>query len=116
MLCRGQHTATVGNLKIALSQKFALLLHPHVDVPFRTVWLLHNLTLDGKLCLRDDKNAASVMTKLLPLYNFTIPCRGRRAWKMPHYTRAYLSEAVSDWLNPLSLGVMSASGYIEDLA
>ena len=30
----------------------------HVD--FRAVWLLHNLTLDGKLCLRDDKNAAFV--------------------------------------------------------
>ena len=25
---------------------------------FRAVWLLHNLTLDGKLCLRDDKNGA----------------------------------------------------------
>ena len=25
---------------------------------FRAVWLLHNLTLDGKWCLRDDKNAA----------------------------------------------------------
>ena len=27
---------------------------------FREVWLLHNQTLDGKLCLRDDKNAAFV--------------------------------------------------------
>ena len=27
---------------------------------FRAVWLLHNLTLDGKLCLRDDKNVAFV--------------------------------------------------------
>ena len=25
---------------------------------FRAGWLLHNLTLDGKLCLRDDKNDA----------------------------------------------------------
>ena len=29
---------------------------------FRAVWLLHNLTLDDKLCLRDDKNAAFVLT------------------------------------------------------
>ncbi len=27
---------------------------------FRAVWLLHNLTLDGKLCLRDDKKTAFV--------------------------------------------------------
>ncbi len=27
---------------------------------FRAVWLLHNLALDGKLYLRDDKNAAFV--------------------------------------------------------
>ena len=25
---------------------------------FRVVWLLRNLTLDGKLCIYDDKNAA----------------------------------------------------------
>ena len=29
-------------------------------VTFRAVWLLHNLKIDGKLCLRDDKNAAFV--------------------------------------------------------
>ena len=62
-------------------------------------------------------NCASVMTKMLPLYN-DIPCdnvvadeHGKR-----HTTRACLPEAVSDWLNPLSLGIMSASGYIENLA
>ena len=47
--------ATVGNVKIVLSEKIVLLLHPHVDV--RTVWLLRNLSLDGQLCLRDSKNA-----------------------------------------------------------
>ena len=31
-------------------------------------------------------------------------------------TRAHVAEAISDWLNPLSLGTMSASGYIENLA
>ena len=33
-----------------------------------------------------------------------------------HNTRAHLPEAVSDWLNPLSLGTMSPSGYIDNLA
>ena len=33
-----------------------------------------------------------------------------------HTTRAHMPEAVSDWLNPISLGTMSASGYIENLA
>ena len=48
--------ATVGNVKIVLSEKIVLLSHPHVEV--RTVWLLRNLSLDGQLCLRDSKNAA----------------------------------------------------------
>ncbi len=52
--------STVGNVKIALSEKIALLLHPHVDVPYTTVWLLRNLTFYGKLCLRVDKNAVFV--------------------------------------------------------
>ena len=51
-----------GNLKIALSEKIALLLHRHVDVPCSLV-----VTLDGKLCVRDDKNAAFVyLHHLLP--------------------------------------------------
>ena len=33
----GRHTLTVGNVKIALSEKIALLLHPHVDIPFSLV-------------------------------------------------------------------------------
>ena len=49
----GQHTTTVGNVKIAQPENIALLLHPHV-------WSLRNLTFEGKLCLRDDKNAAFV--------------------------------------------------------
>ena len=52
------HSAMVGNVKIALPEKIAFMLHRHVDVPCSL--LLHNLTLDGKLCLRDDKNAAFV--------------------------------------------------------
>ncbi len=31
----GRHTSTVGNVKIA--EKIALLLHPHVDIPFSLV-------------------------------------------------------------------------------
>ena len=48
--------AMVGNVKIVISEKIVLLLHPNVDVP--TVRLLRNLSLDGQLCLRDSKNAA----------------------------------------------------------
>ena len=33
-----------------------------------------------------------------------------------HALRAQMPEAATDWLNPLSLGTMSASAYIENLA
>ena len=33
-----------------------------------------------------------------------------------HALRAHIPEAATDWLNPLSLGTMSASVYIENLA
>ena len=33
-----------------------------------------------------------------------------------HDVRAHQPEAVSVWLNPLSLGTMSASAYIDNLA
>ena len=33
-----------------------------------------------------------------------------------HALRAHIPEAATDWLNQLSLGTMSASAYIENLA
>ena len=33
-----------------------------------------------------------------------------------HARRAHQAETVSDWLNPCSLGTMSASAYIDNLA
>ena len=33
-----------------------------------------------------------------------------------HALRAHMPEAATDWLNPLSLGTMSASAYIENVA
>ena len=33
-----------------------------------------------------------------------------------HNVRAQPQEAVPDWLNPLTLGIMSASAYIENVA
>ena len=33
-----------------------------------------------------------------------------------HALRAHMPEAATDWLNPLSLGTISASAYIENLA
>ena len=47
--------ATVGNVKIVLSEKIVSLMHAYVDV--RTVWLLRNLSLDCQMSLRDSKNA-----------------------------------------------------------
>ena len=74
----------------------------------RTVWLLHNLTLGGNLCLRDDKNAAFGITSP------SLAVAGEHGKR--HTMCEHLPEAVSDWLNPISLGTMSASGYIENLA
>ena len=64
-------------------------------------------------------NCVCVMTKILRLYKFTIPCHCRRAGNYDgkrHETRAHKQEAVSDWLNSHSLGTMSAFGCIEKLA
>ena len=33
-----------------------------------------------------------------------------------HALRAHIPEAAIDWLNPISLGTMSASAYIDNLA
>ena len=33
----GQHTTEVGNVNIALPENIALLLHPHVDVPWSLI-------------------------------------------------------------------------------
>ena len=41
-----RHTSTVGNVKIALSEKIALLLHPHVDIPFSLV-----VKVNDRVCL-----------------------------------------------------------------
>ena len=54
-----RHTSTVINVKIALFEKIVLLLRRHVDVLY-SLWLLRNLTLDGKLFLRYGKNATFV--------------------------------------------------------
>ena len=111
-LCRGQinvtgiegSTLTVGHLKIALSEQISLLLHPHVPT-FREVWLLHNLTLNGKLCLMMTKNAAFFF------YKFTaIVMAGEQGQR--HTLRAHNPQANSDWMNPLFLGTTSAFGCI----
>ena len=74
---------------------------------FYIVGLLGNLSLGGKLCVRDDKNTAFVKVH----HPFGIAGEpGKR-----HATSAHSQEAVSDWLNPRSLGTMSAFGCIENL-
>ena len=52
------HTSTVGNVKIARSER-SYYCYLHI-LTFRIVWLLGNWSLGGKLCLRDDKNTAFV--------------------------------------------------------
>ena len=72
------------------------------------MWLLHNLTLDGKLCLRDDKNAAlNVTSTSLAMTGEPGKRRARRANQQ---------DADSDWLNPFYLGTMSDSADFDNLA
>ena len=72
------HTSTVGNVKIARSERS---YYCYIHMPtFRIVWLLRNLSLGGNLCLRDEK--------MLRLYKFTIPCHCRRASKTSRFARA----------------------------
>ena len=61
------------------------------------------------------ENCVCVMTKILRLYKFNIPCHCRRASKTSRNARAK-QEAVSDWLNLHSLGTMSVFGCTENLA
>ena len=52
------HTLTVGNVKIA---RYEISYYCYIHMPmFRIVWLLRNLSLGDKLCLRDDKSTAFV--------------------------------------------------------
>ena len=87
--------------------KIVLLLHPHADV-FRIVWLLHNLSLGGQLCLHDDKKYCVCISSP----SLAIAGEHRKR----HPSRALKQEGVSDWLNPHSLGTMLAFGCIENLA
>ena len=58
-------------------------------------------------------NCVSVMTKMLLLTSPSLVMAGEPE-KRP-YVRAHEQEVGSDWLNPPSLGTMSASAYIENL-
>ena len=50
--------STIGNMKIVRSER---PYYCYIHMPtFHIVWLLRNLSLGGKLCLRDDKNTAFV--------------------------------------------------------
>ena len=49
---------------------------------------------------------------MLPSYNFAITGQPEKR----HNVRAQKQEVVSDWLNPISLGIMSAPSYIESVA
>ena len=76
---------TVGNVEIALPENIALLLHSHVDVPWSLIVMQPDF---GWQIVSVMANCVSVMTKMLHLYNFAIPCGGRRAWKTSQCVRA----------------------------
>ena len=80
-------------MKIAIPENIALLLHPHVDVPW-SCRSLRNLTLDGKLCLRDDKKCCFC------IISPSLAMEGQPEKR--HNVRAHQQEAVSDWLSTLS--------------
>ena len=77
-------------MKIALPENIALLLHPHVDVPWSLV--LRNLSLDGKLCLRDDKICC------LCIISPSLAMEGQPEKR--HNVHAQQQEVVSGWLTP----------------
>ena len=86
-------------------------IHCYIHIAtFHIVWLLRNLSLGGKLCLRDDTNTAFVYSVSSP----SLVIAGEPGKR--HAMRAHRKEAVSDGLNPHSLGIMSAFGCIENLA
>ena len=60
-------------------------------------------------------NCFYLIARIRHLYKFTISHYGMKPGKR-HALRAHIPEASTDWLNPLSLGTMSASAYIENLA
>ena len=98
--------ATVGNVKIVISENIVLVLHPHVDV--LTVWLLRNLSLDGQLCLRDCKNSAFFVSSP------SLGVAGKHVKR--HARRAQKQQADFDWLNQHSLGIISTFDSIANLA
>ena len=61
-------------------------------------------------------NRFYVMARMPHLYKFTVSHRCNGAWKTSRFACVHIREAATDWLNPLSLGTMSASAYIENLA
>ena len=53
---------------------------------------------------------------MLPLYNLSPSLAMAGEHRKRHTLRAHNQEGDSDWLNPLSLGTLSASAYVENLA
>ena len=101
-----QTDRAVTDVKIALFEKIVLLLHPHVDVPYSLVVTLLEL---GWRIVSTWLQEWGICTSLPSLIV------GMEAGKR-HALRAHIPEAATDWLNPLCLGTISASAYIDNLA
>ena len=115
MICQGVVAARLtwpaydDVMKIALPGNIALVLHPHVQM-FRGGSLLCNLTLDGKLCLRDAKMSTAFVELHYPLIAISDEP------KKHHNVRAQQLKGVFDWSNPFSSGNIWAPAYIQNLA
>ena len=61
-------------------------------------------------------NYVCVMIKMLYLYITSTSLAAAVEHGKRHALGAHMPEAATDWLNPLPLGTMSASAYIDNLA
>ena len=70
MMSPSRHASpTVSKRENSSFRKIVLL---NIASTYTTVWLLCNLSLDGNLCLHDDKNAASTYTTVWLLCNLSL--------------------------------------------
>ena len=96
------HMSKVGNVNISRSTGS---YYCYIHMPtFRIVWWLCNLSLGGKLCLCDDKKYCVCIYVRHPL-----PLQANIEKR--HTSRAHKQEAVSDWLNPHSLGTIDLTRF-----
>ena len=100
------HTPTVGNVKIARSERS---YYCYIHTPtFRIVLLLRNFEFWWQIVsVWSQKYCICISSPSLAIAG---------EHRKRHIMHLHKQEAVSDWLNPHSLGTMSAFGCIDNLA